>query len=129
MYSKQKGITLIGMLLSVAAIVFAGIVSFRVIPVYIAHYEIIHSIDALNKISSSEFSDDTSANITVLKTKLLNQFDVNSINTVPAEKIQIEAVKDNVFKISFDYLEKRPLFANISLLFDFNVEKEVQIER
>lgn len=122
-----RGMTLIGMLLTMAIVIFAGIVVMRVVPVYLAQYEIVTSIKALNTLPSTEFTTDPASNAHVLRTKLLNQLYVNSIESITPEQIIITPNGENAFQLSIKYQVIRPLIANVSLLFDFNTSQEVKI--
>lgn len=124
---KYQGITLIGMLLTMAIVIIAGVVAMRIVPVYIQYYEVKTSLQALDQIPSTEFSTDPAANSGILKTKLLNQLYVNSIESITAEQIVIQPNGENKFKISVKYRVTKPLVANISLLFDFTAYQEVDI--
>ena len=124
---KHKGITLIGMLLTMAVVIMAGVVVMRIVPVYLEHYEVITSIKALNSLPPTEFSADPASNATVLKTKLLNQLYVNSIESIPADQIILTPIGENKFKLSIKYQATRPLVANISLLFNFEASEEVNV--
>ncbi len=124
---KLQGITLIGMLLTMVVVVCVGLVALRVVPVYIQHYSIVESIVALNRIPLTEFSDDPASNANILKTKLLNQLYVNSIESIPPEAIQIIPKGPNQFEISTKYKVISPLVGNVSLLFRFSTKKEVKL--
>lgn len=124
---KHQGITLIGMLLTMAIVIIAGVITMRVVPVYIQYYEVTNSMQALDKIPATEFSSDPAANGAILRTKLLNQLYVNSIESISPEQIVIEPNGENKFKLSIKYKVIRPLVANVSLLFDFNAYQEVDI--
>lgn len=124
---KQKGITLVGMILTLAIVVFTGIVLMRVIPVYIEHYQIINSIKSLNSLPTTDFSSDPSSDAHVLKSKLLNQLYVNSIESIRPEQIKISPHDGGKFGIFIKYKVIKPLVGNISLLFKFKAEGEVTV--
>ena len=124
---KYQGMTLIGMLLTMAVVIIAGIVIMRIVPVYLEHYEVVNSMEALNKLPATEFSTDPSANANILKTKLLNQLYVNSIESITPEQIIISPDGEGSFLISIKYQVIRPLVANIRLLFDFEASQKVKV--
>ncbi len=124
---KHQGMTLIGMLLTMAVVVIAGIVVMRVVPVYLEHYEVLSSMKALNTLPSTDFSADPSLNANILRTKLLNQLYVNSIESIAPEQIKMTPDGQGNFKVSIKYQVIRPLVANVSLLFDFDASQEVKI--
>ena len=123
---KHQGMTLIAMLLTMATVVIVGILVMRVVPVYIHHYEVISSLKALNKIPSSEFSADPAANAEVIRTRLIKQFDMNSIYQIKPEQIVIGPSEDGKFNVSVKYQVIVPVVANARLLFDFEANQEVK---
>ena len=82
---------------------------------------------ALNTLPSTEFSTDPAVNAGILRTKLLNQLYVNSIESISAEQIKMTPDNRGNFQVSVKYQVVRPLVANISLLFDFEASQEVKI--
>lgn len=124
---KHQGMTLIGMLLTMAVVIISGVTIMRIVPVYIQYYEVRSSIKALNTLPATDFSTDPASNAAVLRSRLINQLDVNSIGDIPPEKIIIEPDGENTFKISIKYQVIRDLVANMKLLFDFKVSEEVKI--
>ncbi|KTC68279.1 transmembrane protein [Legionella birminghamensis] len=123
---KQKGMTLIGLLLTVIIIVFLGILAMRVVPVYIENYEVKRSLAALNNIDSSQFSSDSMANASMLKGKLINQLDLESIVSIKPEQITVTP-NDGKYLVKVHYSVTKPLLANVSLMFDFDESEEVKV--
>lgn len=124
---KEQGITLIGMLFTVIVVCIAGLVIMRVIPVYIQHFEVKRSINALENIDAAEFSTDTAANAMVLRKRLANQFTINGLDEIKLDELNIVPDGQGNFNISVKYTVVRPLFYNISLMFNFDETKEVNI--
>jgi hypothetical protein len=125
--NRNQGMTLIGMLLTLAVVVAVGITLLRVVPVYIQHYEVMTSIKSLNSLPSSDFSTDPASNAAVLRSKLLNQLYVNSIESITPDQIIITPDDKGNFTITIKYQVIRPLVANIRLLFDFETTQGVTV--
>ena len=123
---KIQGMSFVGMLLTMTAVIVIGILLMRAVPVYLEYYSVISSIDALKRLPATDFSGEPSANAIVLKGKLVNQLYVNSI-TLPVENIKVAPKGQNNFLVSVKYQVIKPLVANASLLFDFDVSEEVAI--
>ena len=123
---KYQGMTFIGMLFSMAVVVILAIIAMRVVPVYIEYYSVVESVDSLKRIPASEFSADPAANAALLKEKLVNQLYVNSI-TLPADDIKVVPTGNSSYQVSIKYQVIKPLFANASLLFNFDQSKEVTV--
>ncbi|QRN03302.1 DUF4845 domain-containing protein [Legionella sp. MW5194] len=124
---KQQGLTLIGMLFTVIVVCIAGLVIMRVVPVYIQHFEVKRSISALENIEAAEFSTDTAANAMVLRKRLANQFTINGLDDIKLDEVNIVPDGQGNFNINVKYTVIRPLFYNISLMFNFDETKEVNI--
>jgi hypothetical protein len=124
---KYQGMTLVGMLLTMATVIVAAIVIMRVVPVYLEHYEVVSSMKTLTAIPASEFTADASANANILKSKLLSQLYVNSIESIKPEQIIVTPDGQGNFVVSVKYQVLRPLVANIQLLFDFDASQEVKV--
>lgn len=123
---KSQGITLIGMLLTAVVVGVIGIIVMRIVPVYIQYYEVINSVKSLNSLPSTEFSVDVSSNAMVLRSKLMNQLYVNSIESIKPEQITFDPDGEGAFKVSIKYTVIQPLIANVSLLFNFETVQEVK---
>ncbi|MFC3909460.1 DUF4845 domain-containing protein [Legionella dresdenensis] len=123
---KQKGITLIGMLLTTATVIIIAIVVLRIVPVYIQNFEVKSSLKALQSLDQTNFTDDRMVNASVLKNKLENQLYVNGIELKP-EQIRITPQDDGSYKIELNYTVIKPLVYNVSLKFDFHELQEVKV--
>ena len=122
---KQNGMTLIGMLLTAAAIILFSITVMRIIPVYIQHYAVSRSIGAIKKIPESDFSAEPAANAIILKKKLMNQLYVNGVE-IPEKQVTIKPTAPGKFLITIKYEVIKPIIGNMSLLFQFDEATEVK---
>ncbi len=122
---KQKGMTFIGTVLTIVAIVIAATVIMRVVPVYLQYYSIIQSIDDLNSIPASNLTGDSMQDINELKGALDKHLDINGITSLKENQLTIEPLGANKFMIRLKYQVIKPLIYNVSLLFDFNHSEEV----
>lgn len=122
---KQQGMTLIGMLFTAVVVVMAGIFIMRVVPVYIQHYSIIHSIKSLNSIPASSLSGDPYADVVTLRESVTKRLDINGIEDLKPEQLIISPAGTNKFKIRLKYQVIKPLIYNMSLLFNFENSFEV----
>ena len=127
MLNKQQGITLIGMLFTLATVVVIGIAIMRVVPIYIENYEVRHSVDSLAGLPKSNFSMNAQANVHLLRTKLMNQLYISGIEAVKRKDVRITPKSATVYEINIEYLAKRTLISNVSILIDFKVNKEIDI--
>lgn len=121
---KQKGMTLIGMLLTMAIVVVVGIVVMRVVPVYIQYYSIVQSIKALN--STQGLIGDPLSDANTLRASVTKRLDINGIEDLKAKELVIVPGEAGKYLVKINYQVTRPLVYNMSLLFDFKNEIEVK---
>jgi hypothetical protein len=122
---RYQGMTLIGMLFTMAVVIIVGITVMRIIPVYLENYSVEKSIAVLKRIPSTELSDDPVVASGLLRDKLVNQLYVNGIE-LPADNIKITPNGVGNYKVSVKYQVKRHLLGNMSLLFEFDETQEVR---
>lgn len=122
---KQKGMTLIGMLMTVAVVVIVGITIMRIVPVYMQHYSIVNSIKSLNSTPLSSMTGDPSVDIFTLKRSLNKRLDINGIEDLKDNQILISPNGEHKFKARLKYQVVRSLVYNMFLLFDFDETYEV----
>ncbi|KTC81730.1 DUF4845 domain-containing protein [Legionella cincinnatiensis] len=122
---KQQGMTFIGTLLTIVALVIAATVIMRVVPVYWQYYSIIKSIDELNSIPASNLTGDSMHDINELKSVLDKRLDINGIASLNENQLTIEPIGANKFMVQLKYQVIKPLIYNVRLLFDFNHTEEV----
>ncbi|HAT8211072.1 TPA: DUF4845 domain-containing protein, partial [Legionella pneumophila] len=86
---KQQGMTLIGMLFTAVVVVMAGIFVMRVVPVYIQHYSILHSVKSLNSMSVSSLSGDPLTDVATLRESVTKRLDINGIEDLKPGQLVI----------------------------------------
>lgn len=123
---KQNGMTLIGMLLTVIVFVMVGIVTIRIVPVYLQHYSVIQSIKSLNSTPTSSLSGDPIADIAVMRQSLTKRLDINGLEDFKDDQLQFTQSNESSYTVKLKYQIIKPLVYNISLLFDFNDTEEVK---
>lgn len=124
---RQRGMSIIGLLLGGILVIFLGITTMRVLPVYSQYYGVLQSIKGLNNLPATDFSPDPEINAQILKNSLLKRFAINDIDEKNFEAIAFTLKDDSIYEASIKYKVIKPLFANVSLLFDFNILKEVKV--
>jgi len=124
---KNQGMSVVGILFTIGVVVCLGILVMRVSVVYIHHYAITSSLQALNNIPSNRFSHNPAMNQIVLKKSLLRRLEINSIENIKSDNIKISRKNPNQYLVNIHYQTQAPLFYNISLLFKFDASQEVTI--
>ena len=121
MRSRQKGITIMGLLIGlvlVGGLVYIGI---RLTPVYL---EAMAIKSALGKVRD-EFQSNPGTTEQMLRLGISRQFDVESIDVIGFRDVEITR-DGGSFILRAAYEETAPLVANISLLVEFDDSVEVQ---
>jgi len=117
---RDAGITAIAILIILVLIGCAIFVVFRAAPVYIESYNVSNALQGLQKDLELR-----SKSVPEIREQLKRAFEVNDVYSVDL-KNDVE-IKKNGQQISviIDYEVVKPLFGNVSLLFNFN--KSLQI--
>lgn len=118
--NSQKGMTFIGMLMTMAIVVTSAVFIMRIVPVYLQHYSIVSSIKSLNQTPRSSLSGDPMADADVLKASLNKRLDINGLDYLKEDELMISVDGENTYIVKVKYKVVRPLVYNMSLLFDFN---------
>lgn len=123
--SKQKGITLVGMLLTMAVVFMVVVVLMRVVPVVIQHYSIVSSIKGLEQIPAASLTGDPELDVSTLKSSLAKRLDISGIPNLKPEELTITPESANKYKVKLKYTVIRPLLYNVGLIFNFDQTIEV----
>lgn len=127
---KSKGLTFIGMLFTMAAVIILGILALRITPVYLQHYAVVRALDAIATSPNIELTAaDITANEVVIKRSLLKQFEIDNVDGITQANISISPSSNDQQTVTIDYQVTRPFIGNMSLLFKFNNSKEVPFGR
>lgn len=124
---KAHGMTLVGMLFTMAVVIIIGVLIMRVTPAYVEYYSVTSSVNSLNSMPKDEFSLDSSLNSSILRKSLIKRLDINGINNVKSDNIKIIPNGINNFTVTVKYEVQKPLVSNMSLLFNFDVSQEVSV--
>jgi Domain of unknown function (DUF4845) len=112
---RQRGVTFLGwlfLLIPVAIVFYTGI---RLTPIYLNYMRVAHSLEQ----TASSFKDGSTLDRNSIRNSLAKQFDVQSIEFPAVKDITIQ--RDGTsWVIEAKYQDVAPLFANVSLLIDFD---------
>ena len=113
MTQRQRGISLVGLIMILFVVVVVGIFSLKLIPAYIEFGKAQNAIEAI----AADRSKTSSVN------EVRKAFDaratIDDIQAVKATDLEITKDGGDVV-ISFSYRKEVPLFANVGLFVDFN---------
>jgi hypothetical protein len=120
---RQRGLSLIGMLVVGGLIAFAAVIAMKVTPAIIEYYTIVRNINAI--VQSGETKGATVSDIRKLYEK---RAAIDNTPSVAPEDLDISK-EQGVVVIAFSYSRKIPLFANVSLCLDFEGSTKPTTER
>jgi len=115
---KQRGVSLSGLLLWSVVLIFVAILGMKLVPVYREYAAIKSTLVAMA--NDPVLQNGTKAEI---RRSFNKRAQIDDISVVNGGDIEINKESGAAF-LNIIYSVKTPLFANISLYFDFNVSSE-----
>lgn len=112
MKERQLGVSLSGLLIAAFVIAVLGLLGLKVIPEYMEHRQI---LSIVKRVAAGA---DASAGVAKIRDAYDRQANMDYISAIGAADLDITK-EGNVIVISFSYEKRIPLFANVSLLLDF----------
>ena len=111
--NRQKGISLSGLLVWSLILVMVSVLGMKVIPVYIEYASIKKVLVAISSDSSLQ-----AAGLSEIRQSFDKRARIDDIDVVKGGDLQISKENGQTI-LEISYSVKTPLFANISLFFDF----------
>ena len=114
---RQRGISLIGGLLTLISVCFVALVVLRIVPLYMSYFTIKSALEGLKKEPQA-----SQMIVTDIYNTLQKRFDIGYVTVVQAKQVKIRPQgKDRV--LSLHYEDRRPLLGNLDVVatFDINV--------
>ena len=116
--SKQRGMTFIGLVLVIAAVIFLAVIAMKVVPAYIEFSGVKNAIKYVSK---------DAAFATMSKKEIVSAFDKSAstgyVTVIKGSDLVIEKNETgNV--VTADYQVTLPIVANASILLDFHATSE-----
>ncbi len=108
---RQLGVTLIGFIFLIAIVGALGIIAFRAIPIYNEYFTVKRIVKSIN-VEANEVTPNDIRNQFILKAS------ADYVTDIKARDLDITRENGKVI-VSVTYSKTVPLFANVSLLFDF----------
>lgn len=106
---QQRGITLIGLIVTLAILGFIAIIGLKTVPAY-AEYSAIKDAIVIAK--------ETGGTVREMQVSFDKNADINNIEAIKGRDLVISKETGET-EISFAYEKRIPVVANVSLLFDF----------
>lgn len=111
--AEQKGVTLSGLLVVVVLLGIIGVLAAKIVPEVIEYYAIVKNVKAV-------VNDPGARGVSIQEVKInyAKRAGIDNITAVNPNDLEISKDGDQLV-IGFAYSKKIPLFANASLLLDF----------
>jgi Tfp pilus assembly major pilin PilA len=116
---KQDGMSLTGYIISIALLAFFVTIALKLVPVYIEHYYVVHSLERLQAEASTLPEQE-------IKSRLMKDFSINDVDTVDRKQINVRRVDSKTIDVSIEYDVQRQLIANIDVLIHFSNSVELK---
>lgn len=114
MVTRQRGVSLSGLLMVVVALVVVAIAGLKVIPHYIEDKEIKSKFDEIARDPEMK-----AATVSTIRMAFNKRATVADITAIKSDDIDVSKSADGI-ALSASYSVKVPLFGNASLLLEFN---------
>ena len=111
---RQRGMTVIGMLLLIVAIAFVALVGMKVIPMYIQYYSIKSTIESIRK--EPQLAQMSAIDI---QNAIQKRFDIGYVNNINARDLKIRNER-NGRVIDLVYNDERELFYKLFVVLKAN---------
>jgi hypothetical protein len=110
---RQRGVSLSGLLLGIAIIIPAALLGMKVTPSIIEYYKIKKAVMSVGQDSALQ-----SASVGEVRKAFGKHAEIDNFKTITA--LDIEVTKEGgQLVVAFAYQDKIPLFANVSLVIDY----------
>jgi len=119
---RQKGITIVSLLIMVAIALFVVTNTIKIVPLYIENFNVEHSLESIvgeinnNKIPPKDF-----------KSKLIARLKNNNVTRITENHINISGGKNNTDTINIEYEVRKPFMGNIEFVISFKNSQEINL--
>ena len=111
---RQRGITVIGMLILIIAIAFVALIAMKVVPMYIQYYTIKSTVESIRK--EPQLAQMSAQDI---HNAIQKRFDIGYVDKIAAKDLKIRNER-NGRVIDLVYQDERELFYGLAVLLKVN---------
>ncbi|MFO7641651.1 MAG: DUF4845 domain-containing protein [Candidatus Competibacteraceae bacterium] len=111
---RQRGITVIGMLLLIIVLAFAALVAMKVIPMYTQYYTVKSTIESIRKEPQV-----TQMSVTDIHNAIQKRFDIGYVDNVTARNLKIRQDRGGRV-LDLVYEDERELFYGLHVVLKVN---------
>jgi hypothetical protein len=110
MLSRQRGLSLLGLVIVVFIAIFVAVLAMKLVPAYIEFYT---AKGAIEKIARGG-----GASVSEIRKSFDNRATIDDINVIKGQDLEITK-QGNEVVISFAYRKEVPLFSNVGVYIEF----------
>jgi hypothetical protein len=114
--NKQRGLSLLGLLITSAVVVFFALVGFKLLPSYIEYWTVQRIVTDIGR--SPELRG---ANIVSVQNAFDRRATIDNVTSVKGRDLEVSKVGDG-FEIAANWSSRVPLFGNINACLDFEAK-------
>jgi hypothetical protein len=111
---RQRGMTLMGMLVIMILVISGALAAMRIVPLYMSNMTVRGSLESL--VSDPEMR---AASTVAIRRKLQSLFDVNDIRTVDSKAVTIKRAKGGR-EVRLNYEARAPMVSNLEVVARFD---------
>ena len=119
MKRKQRGITMLGFLITLCVVIFFAYCAMKIVPMYIEYYSV---KKALASIANEQNAQITSKD--KIRALFARHMQIDYVSVIKPEMLKIEST-DTGYNMLMDYERRTPLFANLDVVAKFHAEQAV----
>lgn len=119
MKRKQRGITMLGFLITLCLVIFFAYCAMKIVPMYIEYYSVKKALASIA--SDRQAADDSREK---LRERFARHMQIDYVSTVKPEMLKIEST-DTGYNLIMNYERREPLFANLDVVGKFNAQQAV----
>ncbi len=119
MKRKQRGITMLGFLITLCLVIFFAYCAMKIVPMYIEYYSVKKALASIA--SDAQAADATKEKI---RSNFARHMQIDYVATVKPEMLKIEST-DTGYNLIMNYERREPLFANLDVVGKFNAQQAV----
>jgi Tfp pilus assembly major pilin PilA len=121
-HKKQKGITLISLILILGLIAFLTLLILKISPIYMNHSKVVHALETLKHRTDIEKKSKREVWLSLQK-----QFNMNYVYDVKKRNVKITS-RNGYLKVQIVYHIKKLIFGNLSVWVDFDDSIQVGVK-
>jgi hypothetical protein len=111
--TKQDGLTATGYMVLIILLTFAAAIALKLIPVYIQHYYVVHSLEGLQSEAATIRDED-------IRPRLLKNFSINDVEHVDRNDIKLKRLDSRTLEVSVIYDVQKRLLGNVDVVIHFS---------